>query len=167
MCVAHVPQAPQQSVDRLGMGFTRLGLAQARSNAAIEKSAAAARAESGRNTPDEEQSYARNKFASQKSISSDQYFQRGGYDPTLSSEAQTRLTNFQGQSSISSNQYFGREEEEISDSDDYANTHDQDDFGSDLEASARAYYRKFMANPDVQQGLESFRSGAMKVCQCA
>lgn len=141
-------------VDRLGMGFSRLGLAQARTQAAIKKNAA----EVQPNESVEESTYARSKFSSQKSISSDQYFQRGGYDPNLSSEAQTRLSQFQGQSSISSNQYFGREEDE---EDDYAPS-GHDDF-SDLEASARAYYRRFMENPDVQQGIEAFRAGALKV----
>ena len=41
---------------------------------------------------------------------------------------------------------------------------ERDDF-ADLEASAKAYYRKFMSNPDVQQGIESFRSGALKLSQ--
>ena len=98
------------SVDRLGMGFTRLGLAQARNKAALQKASASKQ----ENLADaEETNYARTKFASQKctccahpAISSDQYFQRGGYDPNLSSEAQTRLANFQGQTSISSNQYL-------------------------------------------------------------
>lgn len=144
-------------VDRLGMGFSRLGIAQARSQAAIMKNAAEARP----NEPAEESNYARSKFASQKSISSDQYFQRGGYDPNMSSEAQTRLSQFQGQTSISSNQYFGREEEE----DDEYVPGGQDDF-SDLEASAKEYYRRFMENPDVQQGIEVFRSGALKVRLC-
>jgi hypothetical protein len=132
----------------------RLGLAQARTQAAIKKNAA----EVQPNESVEESTYARSKFASQKSISSDQYFQRGGYDPNLSSETQARLSQFQGQSSISSNQYFGREEEE---EDDYAPS-GHNDF-SDLESSAKAYYRRFMENPDVQQGIEVFRAGALKV----
>ncbi|WFC98092.1 ADP-ribosylation factor GTPase activating protein, ER-Golgi transport [Malassezia yamatoensis] len=145
------------NVDRLGMGFTRLGLAQARNKAALQKTNEANKV----HTPETEESgYARSKFASQKSISSDQYFQRGGYDSAMSPEAQTRLSNFQGQTSISSNQYFGREEDE----DESQDLSERDDF-ADLEASAKAYYRKFMSNPDVQQGIESFRSGAMKLSQ--
>ncbi|KAI3627500.1 GLO3 [Malassezia furfur] len=145
------------NVDRLGMGFSRLGLAQARNQAALKK-AADAKKESLADA--EETNYARTKFASQKSISSDQYFQRGGYDPNLSSEAQTRLANFQGQTSISSNQYFGRD-----DDDEAADEMPERDDFADLEASAKAYYRKFMSNPDVQQGIESFRSGALKLSQ--
>ena len=100
-------------------------------------------------------------------ISSDQYFQRGGYDPNLSAEAQAHLANFQGKTSISSNQYLyvvyadrsGREEE-----DEGEMTTERDDF-AELEASARAYYRKFMSNPDVQQGIETIRAGALKLSQ--
>ncbi|KAK0563906.1 ADP-ribosylation factor GTPase activating protein, ER-Golgi transport [Tilletia horrida] len=157
--------------ERLGMGFARLGLAQAQVAAknAADKAAAAAAAAEDEDAP--ENTYARNKFSGQKSISSDQYFQRGGYDPQLSAEAQTRLANFQGQTSISSNQYFGREEEEDDGLDGdgvsyrggavgagYGN-----DFGSELEATAREYYQRFMANQDVQNGLEAFRQGALKL----
>lgn len=40
---------------------------------------------------------------------------------------------------------------------------DAGDYGGDLEATARDYYRKIMANPDVQNGIDSFRAGALKV----
>ncbi|KAK0551382.1 ADP-ribosylation factor GTPase activating protein, ER-Golgi transport [Tilletia horrida] len=165
--------------ERLGMGFARLGLAQAQvaARAAAEKSAAAAAAgheddEAAENT------YARNKFSGQKSISSDQYFQRGGYDPQLSAEAQQRLANFQGQTSISSNQYFGREEEDEDDDGMGSSRHlggggggsgsnafggYGNDFGTELEATAKEYYQRFMANQDVQNGLEAFRQGALKL----
>jgi len=155
--------ASQQGIDRLGMGFTRLGLAQARSNAALQKNAAPA-ASASAGSDNDESNYARSKFASQKSISSDQYFQRGGYDPTLSSEAESRLSNFQGQTSISSNQYFGREEEDEEEPG-FADSPGRDDMASDLEASAREFYRRLMANPDVQQGIDTFRAGAMKLSQ--
>ena len=79
-------------------------------------------------------------------ISSDQYFQRGGYDPTLSAETQARLATF-----------HGREEDEEDE------LQERDDF-RELEESAKAYYRKFMSNPDVQMGIEKIRSGALKVC---
>ncbi|CAD6924742.1 unnamed protein product [Tilletia controversa] len=158
----------ERETDRLGMGFARLGFAQAQvaAQAAAEKSAA-----HGAQEDDPESTYARNKFSAQKSISSDQYFQRGGYDPQATSEAQARLANFQGQTSISSNQYFGREEEDDDDlggdgvsyrggggGGQYGN-----DFGTELEATAREYYQRFMANEDVQSGLDAFRQGAMKL----
>ncbi|PWN47395.1 ArfGap-domain-containing protein [Violaceomyces palustris] len=147
-------------VDRLGMGFGKLGFKQNQHQAklAAEKSKVSA-ARGAEEDGADEPNYARSKFASQKSISSDQYFQRGGYDPNVSAEAQGRLANFQGQTSISSNQYFGREEE------DEEAEMGEGEFGQDLEATAREYYRRFMANPDVQSGIESFRSGALKLTQ--
>lgn len=77
------------------------------------------------------------------------------------------MANFQGKTSISSNQYLyvtstdhsGREEEDEVDV-----SAERDDF-AELEASARAYYRKFMSNPDVQQGIETIRAGALKLSQ--
>ena len=153
-------------VDRLGMGFGRLGMKANAHQAKLAAERAAAASNNSRNTDSDggadEPNYARSKFAAQKSISSDQYFQRGGYDPNLSSEAKARLQNFQGQTSISSNQYFGREEE---DQDENAANVDSGDFGTDLEATAREYYNRFMANPDVQSSIESFRAGALKLSQ--
>ncbi|CDS02036.1 hypothetical protein [Sporisorium scitamineum] len=151
-------------MDRLGMGFGRLGM---KANAhqaklAAERAAAAANnasatdSDAGENEP----SYARNKFSGQKSISSDQYFQRGSYDPQATSEAQQRLQSFQGQTSISSNQYFGREEDEEGEK-----AQMQGGDFSDIEATAREYYQRFMANPDVQSSIDSFRSGALKLSQ--
>ena len=151
-------------MDRLGMGFGRLGM---KANAhqaklAAERAAAAANNASATDSDagGDEPSYARNKFSSQKSISSDQYFQRGSYDPQATSEAQQRLQSFQGQTSISSNQYFGREEDEEGEQAPVQGG----DF-SDIEATAREYYQRFMANPDVQSSIDSFRSGALKLSQ--
>lgn len=149
-------------MDRLGMGFGRLGM---KANAhqaklAAERAAAAANSASANDSGGEEPSYARSKFAAQKSISSDQYFQRGSYDPQATSEAQQRLQSFQGQTSISSNQYFGREEDEEGEQAPVQGG----DF-SDIEATAREYYQRFMANPDVQSSIDSFRSGALKLSQ--
>ncbi|KAJ9476666.1 ADP-ribosylation factor GTPase-activating protein GLO3 [Pseudozyma hubeiensis] len=153
-------------MDRLGMGFGRLGM---KANAhqaklAAERASAAANNAASTGTDsdaDNEPSYARNKFSSQKSISSDQYFQRGSYDPQATSEAQQRLQTFQGQTSISSNQYFGRDDDEEADQ---QAVQGSGDF-ADLEATARDYYQRFMANPDVQSSIDSFRSGALKLSQ--
>ncbi|KAN0063572.1 ADP-ribosylation factor GTPase activating protein, ER-Golgi transport [Thecaphora frezii] len=163
-------------VDRLGMGFGRLGmkanahqakLAAERAAAASRNASASADSDGANGGGSDDVSYARQKFASQKSISSDQYFERGGYDPNLSSGAKARLANFAGQTSISSNQYFGREEEDDEGGNDglHAAGREAAEFGSDLEATAREYYRKFMANPDVQSSIESFRTGALKLSQ--
>jgi ADP-ribosylation factor GTPase-activating protein 2/3 len=91
------------------------------------------------------------------------YFERGGYDPNASSEAQQRLASFSNATSISSNQYFGREEEEDGEYEGGdGGRAASGDFG-ELEATARDYYQRFMDNPDVQSGIESFRAGALKV----
>ncbi|RIB09902.1 hypothetical protein C2G38_232154 [Gigaspora rosea] len=79
--------------------------------------------------------YARQKFGSQKAISSDQYFGRNQYDPDAMSEASDRLRQFEGATSISSNQYFGREEE--------TSRRDNYDLGG-FESNARDFARKFM-----------------------
>ena len=95
-------------------------------------------------------------------ISSDQYFERGTYDAAAASEAQARLTSFAGQTSISSSQYFGRDEDE-------EGLHNggppaaDGEWTGDFEQTAKEYYERFMANPDVQSGIESFRTGALKV----
>ena len=62
---------------------------------------------------DEDESFARQKFGTQKGISSDEFFGREAFDPQAQSEARTRLQGFEGATSISSSAYFGREEEEI------------------------------------------------------
>lgn len=159
---------PSQDTERLGMGFGRLNLGAQRVAAQNARSKEAAIANRG--SAFEEPSYARSKFAAQKSISSDQYFERGGYDPNVSAEAKDRLQSFAGQTSISSNQYFGREEEE----DDVNGggggvgggmAAGGEDWAGDFESTAREYYQRLMANPDVQSGIESFRAGAMKLSQ--
>jgi ADP-ribosylation factor GTPase-activating protein 2/3 len=40
-----------------------------------------------------------------------------------------------------------------------------EDWAGDFEQTAKEYYSRLMANPDVQSGIESFRSGAMKLSQ--
>ena len=105
---------------------------------------------------------ARDRFGSQKAISSDMYFERGAYDPTSAAEGRVRLQQFQGATSISSNQYFGREEEE-------AAAEGSDGLLGDgslagLETAARDAVTRIMANPDVQNLGDSLRSGALKVC---
>lgn len=149
-------------MDRLGMGFGRLGMKASAHQArlAAEKDAAAANNSTAGSDGADEPDYARSKFTGQKSISSDQYFQRGSYDPNATNEAQQRLQSFQGQSSISSNQYFGRDDEEEAEQ----TRPSGGDFG-DLEVAAREYYQRFMANPDVQSSIDSFRSGALKLSQ--
>jgi len=110
--------------------------------------------------------YARDKFAGQKAISSDMYFGRNDYDPSVVNEAQTRLQSFQGASSISSNQYFGREDEE----DELGGQRNSsegllgDGSLAGIESAARDAYARILANPDVQNMGDSIRTGALKVC---
>ncbi|KAF9436578.1 ADP-ribosylation factor GTPase activating protein, ER-Golgi transport [Entomortierella beljakovae] len=90
----------QEGLSRLGMGMGRMGFGAVPSKSTSNYSA-----------PQAETYQARDKFGSQKAISSDQYFGRGNYDSRAQSEANTRLQSFSGATSISSNQYFGREED--------------------------------------------------------
>ena len=63
--------------------------------------------------PDDDEKYARSKFGTQKSISSDEFFGRAAYDPSTQAEAKGRLSTFEGATSISSNAYFGRPEDDM------------------------------------------------------
>ncbi|KAF8915657.1 hypothetical protein CPB85DRAFT_1292717 [Mucidula mucida] len=105
---------------------------------------------------DDSPTTARDKFGSQKAISSDMYFGRNSYDPNAVAEAQTRLQSFQGATSISSNAYFGREEEEALPARD-------DDGLAALESAAREAMQRLMANPDVQNISDNIRTGALKL----
>ncbi|KAG0239370.1 ADP-ribosylation factor GTPase activating protein, ER-Golgi transport [Mortierella sp. GBA43] len=87
---------------RLGMGMGRMGFG-----------AVPTKGPSTNYTAQQvESTTARDKFAGQKAISSDQYFGRGNYDSKAQAEADARLQSFTGATSISSNQYFGRSENE-------------------------------------------------------
>ena len=96
---------------------------------------------------EESSTAARDRFSGQKGISSDQYFNRGHYDPDASAEAQRRLQDFRGATGISSNQYFGREEEEERN----MISGDGDGGLAQLETVARDAVQRVMANPDVQR----------------
>lgn len=82
-------------------------------------------------TEDDER-YARQKFGTQKGISSDEFFGRNAYDPNSQAEAKTRLSGFEGATSISSNAYFGRPEDDIP----------EGMGGDDLESVAKDFVRK-------------------------
>jgi ADP-ribosylation factor GTPase-activating protein 2/3 len=110
--------------------------------------------------------FAREKFGSQKAISSDMYFGRNDYDPQVVSEAQTRLQGFQGASSISSNQYFGREEEEEEMGLRSAEGLLGDGSFGNLEIAAKDAIARVLANPDVQNVQENIRAGALRVSCC-
>lgn len=150
-----------QDMARLGMGMKRLGLGTAVANTA--SSSASAQTSAAVN-PDEP-TYAREHFGTQKGISSDMYFGRGLHDPTRSEETQQRLQQFQGSTAISSAAYFGREEEEerAMGSGDLSNVLGDGSLEG-IQSAARDAISRVMASPDVQNGLEGLRAGALKVC---
>lgn len=103
---------------------------------------------------DDEESYARQKFGTQKGISSDEFFGKGSFDPNAQAEAKQRLQGFEGATSISSNAYFGRPEEEDA----------GEDYG-DLESAAKDFVRKFgvTAGDDLENLTHVLGEGAAKL----
>ncbi|RDL33605.1 Uncharacterized protein BP5553_07973 [Venustampulla echinocandica] len=103
---------------------------------------------------DDDEKYARQKFGAQKGISSDEFFNKGAFDPNAQSEAKQRLQGFEGASSISSNAYFGRSEE-LDTGDDYG----------DLESAAKDFVRKFgvTAGDDLDNLTQVLGEGATKL----
>ncbi|GJE92527.1 ArfGap-domain-containing protein [Phanerochaete sordida] len=146
------PLGSAQDMERLGMGMKRLGFGAVPAPAAPKAPVA-----------DDAPTTARDKFGSQKAISSDMYFGRGTYDPVAQNEAQTRLQNFQGASSISSNQYFGREEDEMQGVPGGGEGVLADGTLSNLEVAAKDAISRVLANPDVQNAAETIRAGALKL----
>lgn len=102
---------------------------------------------------DDSERYARQKFGAQKGISSDEFFNKGTFDPSAQSEAKTRLQGFEGASSISSNAYFGRDDEEI-----------EDEYG-DLESAAKDFVRKYAvtAGDDLDNLTQVLGEGAQRL----
>ncbi|CAI6089976.1 hypothetical protein V2G26_006575 [Clonostachys chloroleuca] len=155
----HTRNKSNAEVERLGMGFGRLGFGQIGGNKAaaapVKKNAGGfgsvgpvkAAAE------DESDNFARTKFGAQKGISSDEYFGRGNYDSNAQTEAKNRLQGFEGATSISSNAYFGRPEDEPA-----------DDYG-DLETAAKDFIRQFgiTAGDDLENITASLGEGATRL----
>lgn len=104
---------------------------------------------------DDDEKYARQKFGTQKGISSDEFFGKGAFDANASAEAKGRLQGFEGATSISSNAYFGRTEEE---------DHGDDGYG-DLEGAAKDFVRKFgvTAGDDLENLTQVLGEGATKL----
>ncbi|KAG9315479.1 hypothetical protein JVU11DRAFT_3092 [Chiua virens] len=152
-----VQKGTSQDLERLGMGFRKLGFGGV--------PAASQATSSTRSTPpvDDAPTTAREKFGSQKAISSDMFFGRNDYDATFLSESKQRLSNFQGATSISSNQYFGREEEEAVERGGSDGGLLGDGNLANLEIAARDAIARVMANPDVQNMGDSIRTGALKL----
>ncbi|KAH9221975.1 hypothetical protein DL95DRAFT_354700 [Leptodontidium sp. 2 PMI_412] len=145
-------------VERLGMGMGRLGFGQVGGS----KPAAAPKKMGGfgsvgpakEDFTEDDQKYARQKFGTQKGISSDEFFGKGAFDPNAQSEAKSRLQGFEGATSISSNAYFGRPEEEDA----------GEDYG-DLESAAKDFVRKFgvTAGDDLENLTQVLGEGATKL----
>ncbi|KAL2754429.1 hypothetical protein ACRALDRAFT_2043413 [Sodiomyces alcalophilus JCM 7366] len=131
----HTRQRSSAEMERLGMGVARLGFGQVGGPKAAQKKAASGGFGSVgpiKAAPeDDTERYARDKFGSQKGISSDEFFGKGSFDPNAQAEAKTRLQGFEGATAISSNAYFGRPEDEV-----------PDEYG-DLESAAKDFIRRF------------------------
>ncbi|KAF2725943.1 ArfGap-domain-containing protein [Polychaeton citri CBS 116435] len=146
-------------VERLGMGVRKLGFGQVGGGAGAKAAAPKAMGFGSTNRAaqaDESQRYAREKFGTQKGISSDEFFGRNDFDPSAKSEAHQRLQGFEGATSISSNAYFGRPEDEP--------TSPSGDYG-DLETAAKDFVRKFgiTAGDDLENLSSMVGEGATKL----
>ncbi|KAI2469871.1 ArfGap-domain-containing protein [Annulohypoxylon bovei var. microspora] len=159
----HTREKSAAEVERLGMGFGRLGFGQVGGGKAASATSAAPKKNAGgfgsvgpvkAATEDDDERYARNKFGGQKGISSDEFFGKGSFDPNAQAEAKTRLQGFEGATSISSNAYFGRPEDEGG----------EDDYG-DLENAAKDFVRKFgiTAGDDLDNLTSALGEGATRL----
>ncbi|THH07107.1 hypothetical protein EW145_g3609 [Phellinidium pouzarii] len=155
--LANHQRGNSQDMARLGMGIRRLGLESGATSSTPAASNSAV-------VDSDEPTYARDHFEGQKAISSDMYFGRGLHDPSHSAETQTRLQQFQGATAISSTAYFGREEEEERA---YGGGDGVLGDGSieGIQSAARDAIARVMANPDVQNGVENLRAGALKLSE--
>ncbi|KAF1948628.1 hypothetical protein CC80DRAFT_498117 [Byssothecium circinans] len=149
------PDKSSQDVERLGMGVARLGFGQV----AGGKKTAAPKKMGGfgsvsRAVEADDEKFAREKFGTQKGISSDEFFGRNAYDPAASSAAKERLQGFEGASAISSNAYFGRPEDDAA----------EEDYG-DLESAAKDFVRKFgiTASDDLENLSSLLGEGATRL----
>ncbi|KAJ1564920.1 ADP-ribosylation factor GTPase activating protein, ER-Golgi transport, partial [Nowakowskiella sp. JEL0078] len=138
-------------MDRLGMGFGKVGFGVTeppkKATSGFGSTSAPKTGFGGGfgNTPSptpNESSEAAQRFGKAKAISSDQYFNRGGYDEAASNEARDKLRGFQGRSGFGSDDYHGRPTETTS--------------------SSSAGYGGFVANSNVDAMLGQAREFAMK-----
>ncbi|KZM21041.1 ADP-ribosylation factor GTPase activating protein, ER-Golgi transport [Ascochyta rabiei] len=149
------PDRWDADTERLGMGVARLGFGQV---GAAKKAAPAKKmggfGSVGKPAEDDSEKYARQKFGTQKGISSDEFFGRNNFDPAANAQAKERLSGFEGASAISSNAYFGRPEDDIP----------EDDYG-DLESAAKDFVRKFglTAGDDLENLSNMLGEGAGKL----
>ncbi|KAF8333564.1 ArfGap-domain-containing protein [Cantharellus anzutake] len=147
-----------QDLERLGIGFRKLGLGQSTASASSVLPSIV-------KVADDSPSTARERFGNQKAISSDMYFERNAYDPHARNEAQSRLANFSNATSISSNQYFGRDEDEATSEAEPGSIgpFTGNESLSALETATRDAISRVLSNPDVQSAADSIRAGALKL----
>ncbi|KAL8912135.1 MAG: hypothetical protein Q9172_007556 [Xanthocarpia lactea] len=152
-------------MERLGLGVRKLGFGQVGSAGSKQpaptppkKMGFGSTDTSKAATEDDDEKYARQKFGTQKGISSDEFFGRNNFDPSANAEAKSRLQGFEGATSISSNAYFGRPEDDLPQADEYGN------YG-DLEGAARDFVRKFgnTAGDDLENLISVAGEGAQKL----
>lgn len=88
------PERSSQDVERLGMGVARLGFGQvgAAKQPAVQQKKIGGFGSVGKPAQDDSQKYARDKFGTQKGISSDEFFGRNAFDPSATSAAKDRLS---------------------------------------------------------------------------
>ncbi|KAF7717310.1 Arf GTPase activating protein [Penicillium ucsense] len=143
-------------VERLGMGMRKLGFGQVSKPAAPKKLGFGAVGPAKSNMDEEELAEAKNRFGTQKGISSDEFFGRDRFDPKAQAEAKQRLGEFDGATSISSNAYFGRPEDDLPAGD--------DGYG-DLENAAKDFVRRFgiTAGDDLENLTQLVGEGATKL----
>lgn len=147
------PERSSAEMERLGMGIGRLGFGQVGGAKPAPAKKMGGFGSTSRAVEDDSEKYARQKFGTQKSISSDEFFGRAAYDPSASAAAKDRLQGFEGATAISSNAYFGRPEDEP-----------EDDYG-DLEGAAKDFVRKFgiTAGDDIENMAQLVGDGASKL----
>lgn len=106
---------------------------------------------------DDDEKYARDKFGTQKGISSDEFFGRNAFDPNSQAEAKTRLQGFDGATSISSNAYFGRPEDDVTGL-------ENGDYG-DIETAAKDFVRRMglTAGDDLENLINVAGEGGRKL----
>ncbi|CAO1603659.1 ADP-ribosylation factor GTPase activating protein, ER-Golgi transport [Xanthoria calcicola] len=152
-------------MERLGMGVRKLGFGQVGISGSKQPAPAPAKKMgfgstgiSRTTTEGDDEKYARQKFGTQKGISSDEFFGRNNFDPSAAAEAKGRLQGFEGATSISSNAYFGRPEDDLPQADEYGN------YG-DLEGAARDFVRKFgnTAGDDLENLISVAGEGAQRL----
>jgi ADP-ribosylation factor GTPase-activating protein 2/3 len=104
---------------------------------------------------DDSERYAREKFGTQKGISSDEFFGRASYDPSAQAEAKSRLEGFTDATSISSNAYFGHPEDDLPEGGEYG----------DLETAAKDFIRRFgiTAGDDLENLTSLLGEGATRL----